>query len=242
MSYALDYSRSGAAAFAGASERAAFIRRTYTHLAGAILAFTLIEVAIFNLVPRAELEHQIMRFFSMPMSQLILFGAFIGVGWVARMWAYGGTSQAMQYMGLALYVVFQALIFVPLMFVAIHYRPNDNILPTAAILTLSMFGGLTVAVFVTRKDFSFLGSILSVASFLMFGLIVAACIFGISLGLGFAFLAVALACGYILYDTSNVLHHFRTDMHVAASLELFASVAYLFYYIIYILLMNSRRN
>ena len=43
---------------------------------------------------------------------------------------------------------------------------------------------------------------------------------------------VILACGFILYDTSNVLHHYRTDQHVGAALELFASLALLFYYIL----------
>ena len=242
MSYAADYSRSQAAGYAIPSERAAFIRRTYTHLAGAILAFTLIEAAIFNLVPKEQLQARIGGFFAMPMSQLILFAAFIGVGWVARMWAYSSTSEATQYLGLALYVVFEALFFVPILFIAIHYSQDKFLLQRAAIMTLCMFGGLTAAVLITRKDFSFLGSILSIGGFLMLGLILSAVLFGVNLGLWFAFLAVALACGYILYDTSNVLYHFRTTQHVAASLELFASIAYLFYYILYILLMNSRRD
>ena len=52
-----------------------------------------------------------------------------------------------------------------------------------------------------------------------------------------------LACGFILYDTSNVIHRFRTDQHVAAALELFASLAYLFYHVlrILILLAGDRR-
>ena len=54
---------------------------------------------------------------------------------------------------------------------------------------------------------------------------------------------VALACGYILYDTSNVVRRYRTDQHVAAALALFASVALLFYYILIIVMSNSgRRN
>jgi FtsH-binding integral membrane protein len=102
---------------------------------------------------------------------------------------------------------------------------------------------LTLAVFITRKDFSFLGPILSVAGFLMLGIILIAVFFPASFNLGmwFSVLAIALACGYILYDTSNVIHHFRTDQHVAASLELFASVAYLLYYVI-VLLAQAKRD
>ena len=185
-----------------------------------------------------------MTVFASPMSNLVLFVAFIGVGWVARMWAYQGGSEAMQYLGLALYVVFEALFFVPILFVAVYRSGDPNILPTAAIMTLCMFGGLTMAVLTTRKDFSFLGPILSIGGFLMLGLIIVSIFFPQLGGRGLiiGFLGVALACGYILYDTSNVLHHFRTDQHVAASLELFSSLAYLFYYILYILIQLSGRR
>jgi FtsH-binding integral membrane protein len=43
-----------------------------------------------------------------------------------------------------------------------------------------------------------------------------------------------------LYDTSNVLHHYRIGQHVAASLALFASVALLFWYIVRLFLSNRR--
>jgi FtsH-binding integral membrane protein len=50
---------------------------------------------------------------------------------------------------------------------------------------------------------------------------------------------IGLMSGYILYDTSNVMHHYRTDQHVAASLALFASVATLFWYVIRLLMSLS---
>lgn len=224
------------------SERAAFIQRTYFHLAGAVGAFVAILFAFFSLTP-IESQTAMMRWFMSPMSHLIVLAAFIGVGYLARSWASNGGSRGMQYMGLGLYVVFEALIFVPLIFIVLHYYQDRTILTSAGILTACVFGGLTAAAFITRKDFSFLGPILSIASFLMLGVIVIAVFFPTSLNLGmwFSLAAITLACGYILYDTSNVIHHFRTDQHVAASLELFASVAYLLYYII-ILLMQSRRD
>jgi FtsH-binding integral membrane protein len=52
---------------------------------------------------------------------------------------------------------------------------------------------------------------------------------------------IVLACGYILYDTSNVLHHYRTDQYVAAAVALFASVALLFWYVLRIMMAFSRR-
>jgi uncharacterized protein len=44
----------------------------------------------------------------------------------------------------------------------------------------------------------------------------------------------------ILYSTSNIIHYYRTDQYVAASLSLFAAVALLFYYVLYILLALRR--
>ena len=66
-------------------------------------------------------------------------------------------------------------------------------------------------------------------------------LFGLSLGLWFSFAMVGLAAAYIIYDTSNVLHNYRTDQHVGAALELFASVALMFYYILRIF-MSERRS
>lgn len=238
--YELDMPMS--AAEAERSERAAFIRRTYAHLAGAVLAFVALETAIFQLVPTETLNAFLRTAFGSPVSVLILFGAFIGVGYLARWWAHASTSPAMQYLGLALYVVFEAIIFVPILYVAISRAGlgQENVLPQAAILTLCVFGGLTMAVLTTRKDFSYLGPALSIAGFLAIGVIIAAILFGLTLGLWFSLLMVGLASAYILYYTSNILHHYRTDQHVGAALELFAALALLFWYILQILM--SRRD
>ena len=48
-------------------------------------------------------------------------------------------------------------------------------------------------------------------------------------------------CGYILYDTSNVLHHYRIGQHVAASLALFATIVTLFWYVLQLLMSLNRR-
>jgi FtsH-binding integral membrane protein len=105
---------------------------------------------------------------------------------------------------------------------------------------MCLFAGLTSVVFFTGKDFSFLGPIIAIASFVALGFIVCAIIFGFSLGLLFSLAMIVLAGGSILYNTSNVLHRFRMDQHVAAALSLFASVALLFYYVL-LALIQSRR-
>ena len=52
---------------------------------------------------------------------------------------------------------------------------------------------------------------------------------------------VLLACIAILHDTSKVIHHYPVESYVAASLELFASIALLFWYVLRILMRLSRR-
>lgn len=235
MSYGYEYP----VARAASSDRALFIRRTYAHLAGAILAFMGIEALLLKVVGAEQIFGVLgaSRF-----SWLIVLLAFMAAGWVARVWAHSESSPAMQYLGLGLYVVAEAVIFLPLLYLATRLTADPKVIPTAAIMTLGVFGGLTLAVFVTGKDYSFLRPILSVAVMVALGVIIAACLFGFSLGMLFSFAMVALASGYILYDTSNVMLHYRTDQHVGAALELFASVALLFWYILRIVMATSSRD
>ncbi|WP_182864998.1 Bax inhibitor-1/YccA family protein [Rhodopirellula sp. JC639] len=221
------------AAFADESARAGFIRRTYTHLFGAILALIGIEAVIFTVVPQARMM-QLVQGVS-PWTWLIALGIFMGVGWLARSWASNGASPAMQYAGLGLYVLAEAALLFPLLYVAIAFVDPRTPLMAAAV-TLVVFGGLTAFVFITGADFSGWGKFLALGGFAAMGAIFAGVLMGFSLGLWFSVAMVALASGYILYDTSNVLHHYRTDQHVAASLALFASVVLLFWYVLRILM------
>lgn len=227
------------------SERAAFIRRTYAHLAGAILAFVALEALLFTVAREAiGLDTIMQSYFTSGYSHLILLVGFIGSSYLARYWATNGGSAAMQYAGLGLYIVAEAVIFVPLLYVAMVLIGDINMVAQAGVLTLCLFAGLTSVVFFTRKDFSFLAPALMIGSFLALGVILCVMLFGspfASWGLWFALAMVVLAAGAILYDTSNIMLHYRTDQHVAASLSLFASVAMLFYYIL-MALMGSRRN
>lgn len=219
---------------ASPSERAAFMRRTYAHLAGAVLAFLILAALLIN-SPFAPLMTN--TILATPYSWLIVLGAFMGVSWLANSWAHSRSSTAMQYLGLGLYVLAEAVIFTPLLFIADNIAPGA--IENAGIATIALFGALTAIVFYTRKDFSFLGPILMIGSFVALGLIIGGIAFGFSFGLFFAGAMVLFAAAAILYDTSNILHHYRTDQHVAASLSLFASVALLFWYLLQFF-MSSR--
>ena len=218
------------------SERAAFIRKTYAHLAGAVLTFIGLEIYMVN-SPIAEMLLNVM---AMRFGWLMILGGFIILGRLASGLASSAASPTMQYAGLSLYVIAESVIFAPILLIATHFSSPD-VLPTAGILTLLLFGGLTLVVFTTKKDFSFLRGILSIGFMLALGLIVCAVLFGFNLGLVFSFAMVLLASGAILYDTSRIMNHYGPDQHVAASLQLFASVALLFWYVLQIVMSLSRR-
>jgi hypothetical protein len=173
----------------------------------------------------------------MPFGWLLFLGMFMVVSWVANSWAHSSTSSGVQYAGLGLYVVAEAIIFSPLLTIAALKDPAIPL--TAGVTTLCLFGVLTSVVFVTRKDFSFLGTFLTLGMFAAIALIVVSIVCQFALGPIFTVVMIALACGYILYYTSNVLHHYHSSQHVAASLTLFASVALLLWYVVQMFMYSS---
>ncbi|MBV7338970.1 Bax inhibitor-1 family protein [Chloroflexi bacterium TSY] len=213
--------------------RSRFIMRTYWHLFGAILGFAAIEVFLFS----SGLAYTIAQAM-LGVSWLLVLGGFIVVSWLASRAAHTAQSSMTQYLALAGFVVAEAIIFVPLLVIAEVTAPG--VIESAALVTLLGFAGLTGVAFITRKDFSFLGSMLWWGGIVALVLIVASIIFGFQLGTFFSVAMIALAGGAILYDTSNVLHHYPEDKHVAAALELFASVALMFWYVLQLLMSLSR--
>ena len=220
-----------------ASERAAFIRRTYAHLAVALLGFIAVEYYLVHSSFAASLVSSMLG----GMSWLIVLLLFMGVSCLANKLAASQTSQQMQYLGLGLFVVAEAIVFLPLLYIATFYA-GEGLIATAGLMTLLLVGGITATVFITKKDFSFMGSVLSIGGFVALGFILCSMIFGFSLGLVFSSVMVLFAGGSVLYSTSNILHRYNTDQHVAASLSLFASVALLFFYILQVLMNLSSRD
>jgi len=212
------------------ANRAQFIRKTYLLLAAAILAFIGVE-AFFFASGVANMIASVI-FSGGAMGWLLVLGLFMLVSFLANRWATSETSKMTQYLGLGVFIVAEAVIFVPLLFLSMYYSGDAMVLAKAGIVTLGLFLGITATVFITRSDFSFLGPILAIGGFAALGFIVASALFGFTLGNVFAFIMVAFAGTAILYETSNVLHRFNTNQHVAASLTLFASVALLFWYIL----------
>jgi FtsH-binding integral membrane protein len=242
MAYLTDGYYSDAAAYAPVDERVGFIRRTYAHLLGAVLAFAALEALLLSL-PGID-QFMVSMLGIGRVAWIVVLVAFIGVSYLANQLANSEASEGAQYLGLSLYVVAEAIIFLPLMYIAINFFQEQHLIEKAVLLTALTFGGLTAAVFITKQDFSYLRTALMLGGFLSLGLIIASLFFGggALTGILFCFLMLALASGYILYDTSNVLHHYNTRQHVAAALALFSSVALLFYYVLRLLMFTSSSN
>ena len=216
----------------GEDTRAVFLTRTYIHLFGAIIAFVMIEVALFS----SGLAETIARAM-LSVNWLFILGGFMVVSWIASRAAFSAKSTVAQYAALGAFVFAEALIFVPLLYIANLYAPGA--IESAATVTLIGFAGLTAVAFLSRKDFSFLGGLLKWGMVLALVAIVAGVLFGFNLGTWFSVGMVGLAGAAILYDTSNIIRKFPEDKHVGASLQLFASVALMFWYVLSLFLSRD---
>lgn len=248
----------GAVATVGVSDRVTFLRKTYAHLGVALIAFA--GLTAFMMSYMSELSLRWAFWGTQGMNWLLVLGMFIGVNIGAQRLARAETSRSLQYLGLGLAVVMWSFLIQPMIWVAVLkfgnpaeiLRPEGvhvvlsaqaaAVIGEATIITLAIFIGLTLTVFMTRKDFSFMRGILSICTFAALGTIVASILFGFTLGSLFSAAMVLLMSGYILYQTTLVMSYFRPTQHVAAALMLFATVVTLFLYVLDLVMAGNRRK
>ncbi len=217
--------------------RAAFYRKTYAHVALATLLFVVIETVLLRIDPLVDL----MLSLTQGWTWLLVLGAFMVATNYAEKLAHTTHDKTKQYLALFLFVLAEAVIFVPLLYIAIYYIDGDyfSIVNQAAIMTLALFTGLSAVVLITKKDFSFLRTFLTIGFFIAVAAIIAGMLFGFNLGLVFSAGMIVLASATILYQTSQLVHQYTTDQYVGASLGLFASLMLLFWYILSIFMSND---
>jgi len=207
-------------------DRASFIWKCYAHVVGAILALVAIETYLFSsgaALPIAQ---------SMIQSPMIVLIGFVALSWGAGHVAHRLESTMAQYAAFGAFVVLWAIMFVPLLAMAMALDPSGSMIESAAITTVVGCVGLVATVMITRKDFSFLRGVMVWGFFIAIGLIAASWAFGWNLGTWFSVGMIGFAGVAILYDTSNIMHHYPQDKYVAASMALFASIAMMFFYIL----------
>ncbi|MEY3481224.1 MAG: hypothetical protein RIQ71_1999 [Verrucomicrobiota bacterium] len=216
-----------------AREQSSFLTRVYAHLVLAVLIFVGLEVWFF----RTGIANTVLHVFS-GVSWLVVLGGFMLLSWVATLIAVPSVARPLQYVGFFLYILLQALIFIPLLAAADSAAPG--VIASAAQVTVGGFLLLTAVVVTTGRDFSFLRSFLVWGGLLALALIVCAVLFKFNLGTWFSVAMVVLAGGSVLYTTSNIMRGFPANADVAASIQLFAGIAMMFWYVLR-LFMDSRR-
>lgn len=219
------------------SERLEFLKNTYVHLGYSILAFVVLESFLLSL----DSVHNIVSAMTgKKWSWPVVLILFMGVSWVADHWARSDVSKETQYAGLGLYIIAEAIVFVPLMYQATTFVPN--LIAPAGLITLLLVLGLSFTVYTTETDFSILRPVLVIGSFVSVGLIISSIIFGFSLGILFSGAMILLASASILYTTHSIQNEYRTDQYVAASLHLFAAIALLFWYVLKFLIQLNNND
>ena len=209
-------------------DRSTFIWKCYAHVVGAILALVAIETYLFSSGAAAPIANAMMG------SPMVVLIGFIALSWGAGHVAHRLESTMAQYAAFGAFVALWAVMFVPILAIAMlmDAESGGNMIESAAITTIVGCGALVATVMITRKDFSFLRGVLVWGFFIAIGLIGASWAFGWNLGTWFSVGMIGFAGVAVLYDTSNIMHHYPQDKYVAASMALFASIALMFYYIL----------
>ena len=226
---------------APAADRAAFFRRTYGLVAIGFAAFAaLLAIFFVGFDQRSGIAFALFTGLGSMVrslggwSILLVMLAFWGATTVAQSLAFNRSSRGTQYAGLGLYVILEALIFVPLIGYVIYSTKGNasTVLLPAGIVTAGMIAGLTALVFMTNLDFSFLKVAIILGSFAALAIVIVAAIAGLSLGAWFSIAMIVLMATVILYQTNEIKNTLETDQHVAAAFILFSSFVTLLFYVI----------
>ena len=217
--------------------RSDFLVRVYQHLGLALVAFVAFEVLLFELGAAKAIYNLV---FGSGGSWLLLLGAFMIVSWLATSAAHDILNPQRQYLGLFGLAAAEATIFAPFLYYFFNARNDGSATVVAAgIITAVGFGGLTLVAMITRKDLSFLRPLVLFGGVMGIVLILAAVIFGMELGVWFSVAMIAVAGGSILYQTQTIMRRYPPEAYVGASVQLFASVMFLFWYVLR--LVGARR-
>lgn len=213
-----------------AEARSAFLVKVYQHLLGAVMAFVLFETLLFATGAAEGLYDLIAG--SGP-TWLLVLGGFMVVNWLATTAAHDLWNPARQYAGLFGLAAAEAVIFAPFLHLVFNVEGGGSVtVASAAAVTAIGFAGLSAVGLLTRTDLSFIRPMLLWGGVVAIVLILAAVLFGLELGVWFSVAMIALAGGSILYQTQTILRTYPEEAYVGASVQLFASVMLLFWYVL----------
>jgi len=253
----------GAVATLGVSDRVAFLRKTYGVLGVSLIAFAMLTAGFMRFATATSLRYT-QWFYGYGdgyspsrWHAIVVVVLFVVVFLVAQRLAQAQTSRGLQYVGLTAGIVAYSALLQPVLWGLLLGFGNramlragvllsgqaSTILMQAIVITLAIFLGLTLTVFLTKKDFSVLRGALTIGTFAIVGVAAASLMFGFNLGALFCGAVILLMSGYILYDTSRIMSAFPPAAYVAAALMLFSTIATLFLYVLQLLMeLNSNRR
>jgi FtsH-binding integral membrane protein len=210
--------------------RSAFVVRVYQHLMLAVVAFVAIEALLINLgFASAMYDWLNGRGFLW----LGLLGGFMVGSWIATNAAHDLLDPSRQYAGLFGLAALYAVLFAPFLHYVFDVKTNGGAtVGAAAVITAFGFAGLTAVGLTTRTDLSFLRPLVLWGFVSALVLIVAAVLFGLDLGVWFSVAMITLAGVSILYQTQTIMRRYPSEAYVGASVQLFASVMLLFWYVL----------
>jgi FtsH-binding integral membrane protein len=217
--------------------RGDFLVRVYQHLAVALVAFVAFEALLFNLGVAGKIYDFVS---SAGYVWLLLLGAFWLISWMATSASHDILNPQRQYLGLFGMAAAWSVIFAP--FLYYFFRVADDGATDvwiAAAITGAGFAALTAVGLATRRDLSFLRPLITWAAVCSLLLIGAAILFGLPLGVWFSVAMIGLAGASILYQTQTIIRRYPAEAYVGASVQLFASVMLLFWYVLR--LVGARR-
>ncbi len=222
----------------GEEARSEFVIRVYQHLLGAVVAFVGIEALFINLGVARGLYNFVS---GNRMGWLLILGAFMVGQWFVAQAAADLLNPVRQYQALFAMAALEALIFAPFLHYLFNVQDNGTTtVAAAALITAVGFAGLSIVAFVTRKDLSFLRPMVMYGFIGALVLIVAAVVFGLSLGIWFSVGMIVLAGMAILYQTQSIIRNYPAEAHVAGALALFGSLMMMFWYVLRLVSQVSR--
>lgn len=224
-------------------ERLAYIRKVYALFAGSVVLSAVgAMLALYTGAPVMYGDLAVPPMVAAVIqSPWIAFGISLAVIFGASAVRRVKTLNLVALFGMALVlgIVFAPSLFIAQLMAATGETLSASPIRDAFILASLMFGGLTGYVVVSKKDFSFLGSALTMGVVVVIGAALLNLIFQSSaFGLAIASVGVLLFGGYVLFDTWRILRTNERDA-VGAALQLYLDFLNLFLYLLRIL--GSRR-
>ncbi len=215
-----------AVAYAPADVRMAFVRKVY----GLFYMSLLVTVGVGWLCTQPGLL-PVMSSLTMP----LLIAGFICI--IAL--SFARRTSGLNIFLLYLFSAIEGAVYGPLLLMINQSAPG---LPAmAAVLTVTVFGGLTLYAMVSKKDFSYLGGMLFIS---LIALVVAGLVLmffhSSMLGTLYSVGGVLIFSGYVLYDTSRIMQQLQPDEAISGAVSLYLDFFNLFLFILR--LLDNRRE